>query len=168
MPQFNPEWFASQLFWLVILFAVLYFLMSRLALPRMAQIMEERQDKIEDDLAKAEKLKSEADEVYRAYEEHLAEARSDAQKLLKETGDQIAAEQQKRHEAFSKELNQKTQEAEKRIDKAKQEALDNLQTVAVEVAQEATGKLLGSKVGQDHAEKAVKSAMKEQSQGGQA
>ena len=168
MPQFNPEWFASQIFWLVVLFLVLYFLMSRLALPRMAQIMEERQDKIEDDLAKAEKLKSEADEVYRAYEEHLSEARQEAHKLLKETGDKLSQEQQERHDAFSKELNQKVQDAEKRIDTAKQEALDNLQSVAGEVAQEATAKLIGSKVGKEHAEKAVKAAMSETGRGGQA
>jgi len=168
MPQFNPEWFASQIFWLVVLFLVLYFLMSRIALPRMAQIMEERQDKIEDDLAKAEKLKSEADEVYRAYEEHLAEARQQAQKLLKETSEKLSNEQQERHEAFTQELNKKTEEAEQRIASAKQEALDNLQSVAGEVAQDATAKLIGSKVGQDKAEKAVKAAMSESSEGGRA
>jgi F-type H+-transporting ATPase subunit b len=168
MPQFNPEWFASQLFWLVVTFVGLYLLMSRIALPRMAQIMEERQDKIEDDLAKAEKLKSEAEEVYQAYEQQLAEARQQAQKTLKETGEKLDQESRERHEAFTQELNQQIADAETRIDSAKQEALNNLQSVAGEVAQDASAKLLGDKVAKSKADQAVKQAMKAQSEGGQA
>jgi F-type H+-transporting ATPase subunit b len=168
MPQFNPEWFASQLFWLLVSFVILYLLMSRIALPRMAQIMEERQDKIEDDLAKAEKLKTEAEQVYQAYEQQLAEARQQAQKVLKDTSDQLDKEQRERHEAFTKELNQKVADAETRIDNAKQQALDNLQAVAGEVAQEATGKLLGSQVPREQADQAVKQAMQRTGEGGQA
>ena len=159
MPQFDPQWFASQIFWLAITFVVLYLLMSRIALPRMSQIIEDRQNKVEDDLAKAEKLRAEAQEVYEAYEQQLQEARADAQKVLRETGDQIAAEQAERNEAFSKELDRKVQEAEASIDKAKTEALDNLQSVAGEVAQSATAKLIGGKIGKERAEKAVKQAM---------
>lgn len=168
MPQFNPEWFASQLFWLVVTFVGLYLLMSRIALPRMAQIMEERQDKIEDDLAKAEKLKSEAEEVYQAYEQQLAEARQQAQKTLKETSEKLDQESRERHEAFTQELNQQIADAEQRIESAKQEALNNLQSVAGEVAQDASQKLLGEKVAKDKADKAVKQAMKAESEGGQA
>jgi F-type H+-transporting ATPase subunit b len=159
MPQFNPEWFASQIFWLVVTFVVLYLLMSRIALPRVSQIIEDRQNKVEDDLAKAEKLRTEAQEVYEAYEKALQEARADAQKVLRETGDEIAAEQAKRNEAFTKELDQKTREAEDRIQAAKTEALDSLQSVAGEVAQSATAKLIGANIGKDRAEKAVKQAM---------
>lgn len=163
MPQFNPEWFASQIFWLVITFVALYFLMSRIALPRVAQILQERQEKVEDDLAKAETLRKEAQEVYEAYEQSLAEARAEAQKVLREAQDDIAKHQAERHEAFSHELNQKVQEAEDRIGTAKQEALDNLQSVAAEVAQSAALKLMGGKIGKQKAEAAVKQAMGEAS-----
>lgn len=159
MPQFNPEWFASQLFWLIVTFAVLYFVLSRIALPRIAQVLEERQDKVDDDLAKAEQLKNEADEVYRAYEQTLADARAEAQKVLKETADKISKEQSERHEKLTKELQQKTREAEARIADAKKEAIAELHTVAGEVAQSATQKLIGTDVGKADAEKAVKQAM---------
>ena len=168
MPQFNPEWFASQIFWLIVTFVGLYLIMSRVALPRMAQIMEERQDKIEDDLAKAEKLRQEAEEVYQSYEQQLAEARQQAQKTLKETSDQLDKEQRERHEEFSRELDQKIADAEQRIDGAKQQALDNVQAVAGEVAQEASAKLLGEKIAKDKADAAVKDAMKRTQEGGQA
>ena len=159
MPQFNPEWFASQLFWLLVTFLLLYLLMSRIALPRVAQILQERQEKVSDDLAKAERLKNEAQEVYDAYQSGLQEARSEAQKVLRQTGDEIAAEQAERHEAYSKELNQKIEDAEARIDEARKEAMDNLQSVAAEIAQAATVKLIGGRVGKAKAETAVENVM---------
>lgn len=159
MPQFDPEWFASQLFWLIVTFTALYFVLSRVALPRIAQVLEERQDKVDDDLAKAERLKEEAEEVHQAYEQTLADARAEAQKALKETADQIAREQSAHHETLTAELQQKTREAEERIAAAKTEAIDELRTVAGEVAQAAAQKLIGTEVGKGRAEKAVKQAM---------
>jgi F-type H+-transporting ATPase subunit b len=161
MPQFNPEWFASQLFWLAVTFIVLYLLMSRVALPRVAQILQERQEKVSDDLAKAERLKAEAQEIAESYEASLQEARSEAQKVLRQTGEEIAAEQAKRHEAYGQELNKKVEEAEARIETARAEALENLQGMAADVAQSATVKLIGGRLGKAKAEAAVKQVMGE-------
>ncbi len=159
MPQFNPEWFASQIFWLVVTFVVLYLLMSRIALPRVAQILQERQEKVEDDLAKAEQLRKEAQELYEAYEQSLADARAEAQQVLREAQDAIAKHQSERHEAFTQDLNQRVQEAEQRIEAEKQEFLGNLQELAAEAAQSAALKLMGGKIGKQKAESAVKQAM---------
>ena len=80
MPQFETAapFFWSQVFWLIVAFVVLYLLMSKIALPRIAEVLEERQDKIDDDLAKAEKLKNEAEQVLAEYEKAIADARSSA------------------------------------------------------------------------------------------
>jgi F-type H+-transporting ATPase subunit b len=156
MPQFNPEWFASQIFWLFVTFVVLYLLMSRIALPRVAEILQERREKVSEDLAKAERLKNEAQEIYDAYESELRKAREDAQKVLREANEQIAAEQARRHEAYTKELNQQLDQAEQRIEAAKQDALDNLEGVAADVARSATSKLIGGQIGKDKAQSAVK------------
>ncbi len=161
MPQFNPEWFASQVFWLVVIFAILYFLMARIALPRIGSVLEERQEKIENDLAKAEQLRTEAEQVMEEYEKALAEARSEAQKRLKEASDKISEEQSKRHEEFGKELAEKTKSAEERIAKAKEEAMDNLRNVAVDVAAAVSEKLIGVEHKRETVEEAVDTAMKE-------
>jgi F-type H+-transporting ATPase subunit b len=158
MPQFNPEWFASQLFWLLVTFVVLYLLMSRIALPRVAQILQERQEKVSDDLAKAERLKTEAQEIYQAYESSLQEARSEAQKVLRQASEDIAAEQSRRHEEKARELEQQIKQAEARIEESKQAALENLNTAAAEIAQAATVKLIGGRVAKNKAEAAVKAA----------
>jgi F-type H+-transporting ATPase subunit b len=158
MPQFDPTWFASQIFWLVVVFVILYFLLARVALPRIGEVLEERQDKIEDDLQKAESLKREADGVLEEYEKALAEARGKAQVTLKEASDAIAAETAKRNQAFGEQMAKKTGEAEARIEAAKQKAIGNIRQVAEEVAIAATGKLIGAKVGAEEAAAAVKAA----------
>ena len=161
MPQFNPEWFASQVFWLVVIFTILYFLMSKVALPRIAGVLEERQEKIENDLAKAEQLRTEAEQVLEEYEKALAEARGEAQKRLKEASDQVSEEQSRRHQEFGKELAEQTKSAEERIAKAKQDAMDNLRNVAVDVAAAVSHKLIGVDHHRDTVEDAVEAAMKE-------
>lgn len=159
MPQFNPEWFASQIFWLAITFIILYLLMSRIALPRVAEILQERQEKVEEDLAKAERLRQEAQDVSQAYEQSLAEARAQAQKILREAQEDIARHQSDRHQAFTQELNKKVEEAEQRIEAAKQDAMKNLDSAAAEVAQSAALKLMGGRIGKAKAETAVKDAI---------
>lgn len=155
MPQFNPEWFASQIFWLFVTFVVLYLLMSRIALPNVARILQERREKVSDDLAKAERLKSEAQEIYDAYETSLREAREQAQKVLREAREEIEQDHAKRHAEYSRELNQQIADAEARIEAAKKEALDNLQSVAAEIAQAATAKLVDTSVDAQQAQAAV-------------
>ncbi len=161
MPQFNPEWFISQIFWLIVAFVVLYLLMSRIALPRVAQILQERREKVSDDLAKAERLKAEAQEIHDAYESSLREAREQAQKHLREAREAIDQDHAKRHAEYSRELNQQIADAEARIEAAKQEALDNLQSVAAEIAQAATAKLVGAQVDKERAQAAVSNVTEE-------
>src|SRR5512147_660943 len=86
-PPFQSQTFASQLVWLAIAFVLLYVLMSKIALPRVASIIEGRQNKIEGDLAEAARLKTQSDEAVAAYEKALADARANAQAIANETRD---------------------------------------------------------------------------------
>src|SRR5476649_1236400 len=90
-PPFNKTTFASQLFWLVIAFTVLYVLMAKVALPRVGGIIESRQKRIADDIAEAGKLKLQSDEAVAAYEKALADARARAQTIANEMRDKQAA-----------------------------------------------------------------------------
>ncbi len=161
MPQFETAapFFWSQVFWLIVAFVVLYLLMSKIALPRIAEVLEERQDKIDDDLAKAEKLKNEAEQVLAEYEKAIADARSSAAAALKEASGEMAAEAAKREEAFNAELAGKISEAEGRIAAARNEALQNLTVVATEVTAAATDRLIGTKLDEATVSKAVDDAM---------
>jgi F-type H+-transporting ATPase subunit b len=160
MPQFEPSSFSPQLFWLVVTFAVLFFAMWRHALPRISGILEARQQRIGSDLEKAAAFKAEAEEVAAEYEKALAEARDKAAAALKQAGAELAAEAAKRHESFGKELAARTGEAEQRIAAARDEALDNIKTVAEEVAGAATTKLIGVELSPDALRGAVEDALR--------
>ena len=97
-PPFQSQTFASQLVWLAIAFVLLYVLMAKLALPRVASIIESRQKRIEDDLADASRLKGESDAAVAAYEKALADARNRAQAIANETRERQAAEAEARQE----------------------------------------------------------------------
>ena len=81
MPQFDPDTFAPQLIWLAITFIGLYFVMARMALPRIGNAIEHRRDRIANDLDQAQALKEATDRAIASYEERLAEARSRAHSL---------------------------------------------------------------------------------------
>ena len=111
--------FPSQIFWLVIFFALLYLLMSRLALPKMAAVLAKRHKTIEGDLAKASALKNETEAAIQAYEKALADARAKAQGIAAETRAKMTAEMDAERAGARKKIGAKMAEAEARIAAAK-------------------------------------------------
>ena len=89
LPQLNVADFAPQLIWLALTFGLLYLIMSRVALPRIGEVIEERSQRIQRDLDEAERLKGETEKALGAYEQALAEARAKAQGIAKETRDKL-------------------------------------------------------------------------------
>ncbi|WP_429912742.1 F0F1 ATP synthase subunit B [Glycocaulis sp.] len=154
-PPFDPTYFASQLFWLAISFAVLYFLLSRWLLPRIGSTIEERKDRIADDLDAAASLKTQADDAVKAYEKSLADARAKAQAVG--AGARAEAEREAAAETASMEaeLDQRQSDAEARIAKARNAALSEVRNVAADVASTVTEHLAGLKVKREDAESAV-------------
>src|SRR5713101_4393978 len=92
MPQLDISTFTPQLVWLAIWFVVLYLMMAKLGLPRIAAVVEARRRRREDDLARAAEMKTEAEAASAAYQKTLSEARAQAQATIKETADRLAAE----------------------------------------------------------------------------
>ena len=104
MPQLDFATFPTQLFWLIITFSVLYCLMWRVVIPRISNVLEERQSRINGDLERAENLRTEAKLVLNAYEKALTDGRSEAQKLLREAEQKIAERQASQEMALSARL----------------------------------------------------------------
>lgn len=162
LPQISQvDTYASQIFWLFVTFGLLYIVMSRVALPRIGDVIEERRDKIDDDLMRAETIRSEAEDVLAEYEKALSVAREEATGHLQKASDEVKAKMDERHEAFSQELAERTREAEERIDAAKTEALKDLASVAADTATATTDKLVGFKPDSKTVERAVQAEMKE-------
>ena len=144
MPQLDVTTFAPQLVWLAISFVVLYLLMTKLGLPQVGAVIEARRRHLDDDLARATQLKSEAETVIAAYEQNLAAARAQAQAAMKETTDRLAAEAAERQRQLAESLGQQTAAAERQIAAAKEQALSEMPGIAIELARSVTEKLTGS------------------------
>ena len=144
MPQLDISTFTPQLVWLAIWFVVLYLLMAKLALPRIARAMEARRRRREDDLARAAQLKAEADEASAAYQKTLAEARAQAQSMIKEMSDRLAADAAARQRALAATLAEQIEAAERRIAATKEQALAEVRGIAVDVGRSIVEKLTGA------------------------
>jgi F-type H+-transporting ATPase subunit b len=142
MPQLDISTFTPQLVWLAIWFVVLYVLMAKLALPRVAAAMDARRQRREGDLARANQLRTDAEAASAAYQKALAEARAQAQSTIKETSDRLAADAAER--ALAATLAEQIAEAERSILATKEQALAEVRGIAVDVGRSVVEKLTGA------------------------
>lgn len=141
MPQLDFATFAPQLIWLVLTFGVLYLLMSRVALPRVAQALEARRDRIANDLDQAARFKAETDAAIEGYETALAEARAKAHRIAGETRDTLGRETDAHRETLEADLDARLEAAEARIAETKSKAMENVRGIAADVAAAVVGRL---------------------------
>jgi len=134
MPQLDPATFAPQLIWLALTFGVLYLLMSRVALPRVAQALETRRDRIANDLDQAAQFKAETDAAIEGYETALAEARAKAHQIAAETREELGREVDTHRLKLEAELDAKLGAAEARIGSMKSQAMLSVRGIAADVA----------------------------------
>ena len=161
MPQLDAYWYASQIFWLIVFFSLLYWLLSRRALPRVAEILEARQDRIAADLDQAQRLRAEAEDTLAQYEATMVKAREQAHALLAETQAKLQAEASERQSDLEHRLARELAAAEARIAEAKQGALKELEEAAVVAAQAAAERLVGVKVTKKAAQAALREIRRE-------
>ncbi|NRG19762.1 F0F1 ATP synthase subunit B [Rhizobiales bacterium] len=159
-PPFNSETFASQILWLAITFGLLYWIMNKVALPRIAGILEDRRDRIAGDLAEANRLKQEGDAAVAAYEQALAEARNRAHGIAHDTREKLKAETEARRNEAEEGLSKKLAEAEARIGEIKTEALSHVSEIATDTATALVESLIGKAPTKTELSKAVDGAMK--------
>jgi F-type H+-transporting ATPase subunit b len=161
MPQFDPSTFTPQLFWLVVCFGFLYWLMVNKLLPRIEEVLEDRQSFIDDNLAKAAEFKREAEIAVAAYEKALAESRAKAHDAMKTAAEAAAKLAEKRHHELADKLAQEIKAGEARIGAAKDKAKAEIRDVAGEVAKAAAAKLAGLKPTDAKISAAIDAATKE-------
>jgi F-type H+-transporting ATPase subunit b len=161
MPQFDFATFPPQLIWLAITFVLLYLLMANIGLPRVGAIVAQRHARIEGDLASAKRLKTESEAVMAAYERAVAEARAEANATIRAAVDRLAAETAERQREVSARLSSQIGAAEARIAEARTAALAGVRDVAIEVALQATARLIGETPDFGPAGAAVDAVLKE-------
>lgn len=163
MPQIEDvASFLPQVVWLVITFTALFLIMWKIAVPAIANTLEARQKRMEDNLDKAAQAKKEAEETLAAYENAMAEARAEAQGIINEAAKLMSEEAEAREAEMAEALGRKIAASEAEIQKAIDAAMEHVRDVAVEVAGAALKRLTGDTPDEKNLSKAVDQAMKAQ------
>jgi F-type H+-transporting ATPase subunit b len=159
-PPLDPQFYPSQLVWLALTFVALYMLLSRLALPRIGEVLEERRARIRRDLDEAERLKNETDKALKAYEQAIAEARGQASATAREMREKLATDSDREKSQVEATLAAKIADAEARIASTKAKAMQSVSEIAVETAGAVVGALTGQSPSPDEIKKALAAAGK--------
>ena len=161
MPQINqlPDVFFSQLFWLLLVFGIIYFWIGRGMVPKIQSVVEDRDRKIADDLAAAQRAREEAEASEEAYRERIDASRSEALKVATEAKTQAALDTEKRLKVIDEQIGTRVSEAEGRIRDAAEAARRELEPVAAEAASQLVTKLTGQAISAKDAEPAVKAVL---------
>ena len=133
MPQLNPEYWASQIFWLVIIFLSIYLLISKIFIPKIKSNIDMRESKIRKDLEEAKTFREEAEKKLKIYKDLIESAKLDASKILAESSQKLNEEMRSKKSKIQKEIEQETIIAEKEIKKFKSESLEKVNIISEEI-----------------------------------
>ena len=159
MPQLDFSTWGNQIFWLVLALIAIYLILSRVALPRIAAILAERQDTISNDIAAAEDLKSKAADAEAAYDKALVDARAEAQNIIAQSKADMQADLDKAIAKADDQIAAKSAESEKAISEIRAGALENVKAVAKDTVKEIVS-AMGGKADAKTITAAVTSRMK--------
>ena len=159
MPQLCADWYLNQIFWLLVALAAIYFVLTRVALPRVGGVLAERSGTISNDLAAAEDLKRQAADAEAAYDKALADARAEAQRIAGEARDSMRADLDRAIEEADARIAERTAESEAQIAEIRSGASQSVREVARDVAAEIV-RALGGNPDQSAIDAAVDSRVK--------
>lgn len=159
LPQLDYTTYANQIFWLVVALVLIYFVLSRVAMPRISGILADRQGKITSDIAAAEELKLKAEAAEKAYNQALVDARTEANKIVAEARAEIQKDLDRATAKADAEIAAKASESVKRIEEIRAGAAENVAIVARDTA-EAIVAALGGKAEAKAVSDAVASRLK--------
>lgn len=136
MPQLCAEWMPNQIFWLIVTLIAIFFVMSRIALPRIGAVLAERSGTITNDIAAAEDFKNKAAEAETAYEQALTDARAKAQEIIAKAKAEIQADLDVALQKADAAIAAKAAESEAAIGEIRDSAIKNITEVATDTAKE--------------------------------
>jgi F-type H+-transporting ATPase subunit b len=157
LPQFEFQWWAGEIFWMLVVFGLLLFLFARVFVPRIGGTIAAREDKIGGDIGEARRLRDEAEAQSRDAADELAQARARAQKLAADAKAAAAAESMARQGEEEARLAQVLAEAEAGIAAARADAMGHVRTIAADAAQAIVQRLTGESAGSAEVERALAS-----------
>jgi len=155
MPQLDPTYWASQAFWLILIFTLLYLILSKMFIPKIKESIDDRENKIKDDLDEAQKLKLVAEEKLKEYEITIENAKKEVLKIIFDGKNKLSSEIQNKKKKFEKEIEIELKNAEKEIENLKSDSLTNISTISEEMTSKVVELVSGEPLNQSSVKAAV-------------
>ena len=146
MPQLNPEFWVSQIFWLTIIFGSLYVLLSKLILPKISNNLEARKSQIAENIESAEKKRNDSDQKLKEYEKIINETKIEAKNIYNEARQKIVRDINKKKEAVEKEIEEEIKKVESEILNLKKKSPEKINKIAIETSADIIKKIIGAEV----------------------
>ena len=146
MPQLNPEFWISQIFWLTLTFGILYVVLSKLILPKISENLELRKSQIQENIEAADKQRQSSDAKLKEYDEIISKSKLDANNIFKQARENVLKEIDSKKEILDKQIEAELEKAEQEINKLKKGSSEKINKIAIETTSELLVKLIGTEV----------------------
>ena len=146
MPQLNPEFWVSQIFWLTLTFGILYIVLSKLILPKISANLELRKSQIQENIEAAEKQREDSELKLKEFEEIILKSKSEAKNIFKETREKAIKDIDFKRETLEKQIDEEIKKAEKEINELKKTAPEKISKIAIETSSEILKNLIGTEI----------------------
>ena len=146
MPQLNPEFWISQIFWLIIVFGVLFVILSKMILPKISANLEARKSQILENIGAAEKQREESENKIVEYEKIILDSKNEAKNYFSKAREQILKDIDKKRKVLENEINEEIKKAEKEIIDLKNKSPEKINKIAVEASSDLVKQLIGVEV----------------------
>ena len=146
MPQLNPDYWISQIFWVILIFGTLYVILWRIILPKINENLENRKSQILTDLDDAQKFKDQSEEKLSEYNKILNQAKQEAKKILDATKTKVNRDIENKKKQFNLEIKKEIEKAEKEIKTLKLSSIENINKIAIETSSEIVRKIMSTEV----------------------
>ena len=160
MPQLDPKYWASQAFWLILIFTILYISIAKFYLPKIKNNLDDRENKIKDDVDDANKFKDLSESKFKEYEKILADAKKEVIKIQIESKNILDKDIQSKKEAMEKEIENEISKAQKEIDELKRSSLNDIQNISENIASSIIENISGDKLNESSVKAAVEDVSK--------
>ena len=146
MPQLNPEFWISQIFWLTLTFGILYIVLSKLILPKISVNLELRKSQIQENIEAAEKQRESSESKLKEYDEIILKSKLEAKNIFEETREKALKDINSKREVLNKQIDEEINSAEKEIEKLRKSAPEKINKIAIETSTELLKKLIGAEI----------------------
>ena len=146
MPQLNPEFWISQIFWLILTFGTLYVILSKFILPKISSNLELRKSQIQENIEAADKQRKDSESKFKEYEDLILKSKLEAKKIFKETREKAFKEINSKRENLEKQIDEEIKKAEQEIISLKKKAPEKINKIAIETSLEILKNLIGTEI----------------------